>query len=186
MRKSFDITPYLQECEVRLSNGESLRMIAADIGVCKDTLSKHLKANGVKVPTREEGAKNVWKNHKHPRLGKTGKDCPVYGKKMSEETRRKMRPVWDKIGDQRRHYKKKHASGYILVYLPNHPAADRLGYVLEHRVVMEIHIGRFLLQDEIVHHKNGDKKDNRIENLVIVTRAEHINLHRKQGGRVNA
>lgn len=161
-------------------------MIAADIGVCKDTLSKHLKASGVQVPTKEDGMKNVWKNHKHPRLGKKGSDCPIYGKKMSAETREKMKPIWERNGEQRRHYKKKHTAGYTLVYIPDHPAADRCGYVLEHRAVMEFYLGRFLSQDEVVHHKNSNKKDNRIENLSVVTRAEHINLHRKNGGRTNA
>lgn len=49
-----------------------------------------------------------------------------------------------------------------------------------HRKIMEVHLGRELSSDEIVHHVNGDKKDNRIENLEIMTRAEHMNHHRDE------
>jgi hypothetical protein len=46
------------------------------------------------------------------------------------------------------------------------------------RGVMAGHIGRLLRSDELVHHINGDRTDDRIENLEIVTRAEHMNMHR--------
>lgn len=49
----------------------------------------------------------------------------------------------------------------------------------EHRVVMEEHLGRKLTFDDVVHHKNGNKRDNRIENLEVMTRAEHMNEHRE-------
>ena len=47
-----------------------------------------------------------------------------------------------------------------------------------YRVLMAAHLGRDLRSDEIVHHINGDHTDDRLENLEVVTRADHIELHR--------
>jgi hypothetical protein len=47
---------------------------------------------------------------------------------------------------------------------------------------MEQHLGRLLRSDEIVHHLNGDKLDNRLENLTIMTLREHAVEHGKQQG----
>lgn len=48
---------------------------------------------------------------------------------------------------------------------------------LLHRHIMEEHLGRKLSYNEVVHHINGNKRDNRIENLMVMTRAEHSRLH---------
>lgn len=51
------------------------------------------------------------------------------------------------------------------------------GYQLEHRFVMEQHLGRKLLRNEEVHHINHNKQDNRLENLILIQKAEHTRLH---------
>jgi hypothetical protein len=58
-------------------------------------------------------------------------------------------------------------SGYVLVYDP-----ERRRRVLEHRYVMEQHLGRHLLRHENVHHRNGNRRDNRLENLELWSTAQ--------------
>ena len=57
--------------------------------------------------------------------------------------------------------------GYVKIKIHNHASADSRGYVLEHRFVMGEAIGRPLKKNEYVHHRNGDRLDNRLENLEL-------------------
>lgn len=65
--------------------------------------------------------------------------------------------------------------GYILEKTPDHPRANRSGYVRQHRLVMERELGRHLLPTEVVDHRNGDQSDNRIENLrLFASNSDHL------------
>ena len=66
---------------------------------------------------------------------------------------------------------------YLYAIVRNHPNSTANDYVLFHRIVMENHLGRILTSNEIVHHKNENKKDNRIENLELMLAGEHIRKH---------
>ena len=62
--------------------------------------------------------------------------------------------------------------GYVKVHDREHPRADKGGFVVEHAKVMSEHLGRDLLPHENVHHLNGDRADNRIENLELWSKSQ--------------
>lgn len=78
------------------------------------------------------------------------------------------------------------SDGYVAVYVPGDDLFFSMvggkrkfgGYVLEHRLIYAEHLGRCLRSYEIVHHKNGDKMDNRLDNLKLTTRKEHMQVYK--------
>lgn len=71
--------------------------------------------------------------------------------------------------DKLRKYKYANRQGYILIWNPEHPNSHRSGRIMEHIFVMSEYLKRPLEKDERVHHKNGVRDDNRIENLELWT-----------------
>lgn len=101
------------------------------------------------------------------RLSRLGKVSGMKGKKHSEETRKKM--SIDRSGNKSYRWKGgilTDRNGYIYEYCPNHPSTVNV-HVPQHRLIMEKKVGRYLFKHETVHHKNGIRNDNRIENLEL-------------------
>lgn len=140
---------------------------------------------GEKMP--EDFCENIRKNY-------SGKNHPFYGRKHSKKSKLKMSASkkGKKIGCNNSNWKngiKKDVQGYIMQYAPTHPYAINSRYVYQHRIVMELHLLRFLKRTEVVHHINGKKDDNRIENLrLFKSQACHTRFHesiRRKNRRVN-
>lgn len=155
------------------------------------------KAWNLGVPMSEESKKKLslslkgkvpWiKGRKHTKatrlkLSISGKGRKPWnkGKKLSADHIRKLskshigiqsgskHPMWN--GGKTKTY-----LGYIAIRSQNNPMKN--GYIYEHRLKMEKKLGRKLLSNEIVHHKNEIKHDNRLSNLEVMDRGEHIRKH---------
>ncbi len=79
---------------------------------------------------------------------------------------------------------KKKCNGYIYIKCENHPNATIGGYVKEHRLIMEKYIGRYLDKKEVVHHINGIRDDNRIENLKLYESQSFHYINHMRGNKI--
>lgn len=77
--------------------------------------------------------------------------------------------------------KRRNANAYIVVHRPDHQMSDKAGRLLEHRLIMAEHLGRLLEPREVVHHKDGNRSNNAIDNLDLMSgRKEHAAVHAKE------
>lgn len=111
------------------------------------------------VPVLHRSKQSI--DHKAQRLGLKKTDELLFDNRSAR--RGEKSPTW-KGG---RSFNEK---GYVVLTTDN-------GRVLEHREIMEKHLGRKLEPNEVVHHINGNKADNRIENLEVMTNGEHTIKH---------
>lgn len=156
-----------------LTKGLSIRKIAHLLEKGETTVLSYLRK--YEIPRRPQ---HQWlgKKHKTEAIEKMRKAST--GVIPNQSTRQKMsRARLGKIIASRPH-RRKDKVGYIQLWKPGHPMSKQCGYLLEHRFVMSEALGRFLRKDEIVHHKNGIKDDNRLENLELMTDSEHKTHHK--------
>lgn len=155
--------------------GLSLSKMALLAGVCLQTISNQMKKHAIPRRTLSEACGGK----RHPMYGRRGKNNPNFGHKHSAKARRKMskamrgkkNPAWN--GGQTYN-----PQGYILLKRPDHPHANNQGYMREHRLVIEEHLGRYLHPEEVIHHINGVRDDNRKENLMLFrSESEHQAFH---------
>lgn len=108
------------------------------------------------------------------------KDIPCY-RKRKKTCSRKCHGVWISMNAKKFRFKDK---GYYRVLVPLKERVGKIKYAMEHRLVMEDYLGRKLKKNEVVHHKNHNRSDNRISNLQVMTYSEHSYLHiPKKNGR---
>ncbi len=72
-------------------------------------------------------------------------------------------------------------NGYVVIYKPDHPKAMKSknwhGYVYEHIVIAEEDLGRAIVEGEEVHHLDLDRSNNRLSNLIVISKAAHCKIH---------
>lgn len=151
---------------------KSMKKIAKELNMSPTTVFNYLNRYGIE--TRDNKSTFNFKGGKHTseeleKISQTHK-----GKILSDETKQKIRESHTVKGVG---HKKTRADGYIAIYFPDHPKSNKDGYIMEHDLIMECYIGRWLNGDEVVHHINGIRNDNRIENLKLMTIKEHASYH---------
>lgn len=131
--------------------------VARFFGIGRTTVSRYLKEWGIRERTLSEVLAE------HPRGPWTEERKSAAAARLRGRTGPLARS-WKggKSWEDRKGYRRVHHNGR---------------YILEHRYVMEKELKRQLLAGEDVHHINGDRADNRPENLVVLPRAQHQKLH---------
>ncbi|MBO1703590.1 HNH endonuclease [Eubacterium callanderi] len=158
-----------------LEKGLSMKEIADQLSISIGTVFNRCKQYGIE--TREHSEVFTFKGKKH-----TAKVCRIIskthkGKVLSDDTRKKISDAHFRGGIG---HKKKRSDGYIAVYMPEHPKSTKEGYIMEHDLIMECSIGRWLAENEVVHHKNEQRDDNRLQNLELMTASDHMSYHSRK------
>ena len=173
--KDFLNKRYVQE-------GASVKDLALEKHCSSSAISRALRRHGIQARSfstkglkprlgavlSEETKEKIRQGHLGKKLSPDHRDQVI---KTLNHGKGDKNPAW-KGGETRT------GTGYVLVRQPKHPCALGNGYVPKHRLVVEASLNRPLASTEHVHHINGIKDDNRLENLAVVTPEEHWMIHR--------
>lgn len=142
----------------------SIPMIAVELSIPQSRLRTRLFSCGVKLRTRTEGI----------RLRRDVLGSGLRGKKrqFSDEWKTNLRASLIRSGEARAAGISYKSNGYVQITRGENKHRS------QHVVIMEQHIGRRLLKNECVHHIDGNRSNNNLDNLALLTRAEHSRIHR--------
>ena len=166
----------LQACGL-YESGLPVSAVAVLVHIPERTIYKFLEENGIQRRPMSFYPAHEWTEESRRRVSEANRKR-VY----SEETREKMSKAkrCNYNGLNGYGHTKMSSKGYVLVYCPDHPRARNDGYIGFHRVIVEREIGRYLTEDEVVHHINHVRDDNRPENLMLMNKKEHMSMHMKE------
>lgn len=173
----------LMFCSQKCSSASRVKYVIVECAQCGAPTKRHRSAR-----TRfcSKGCARTARNltDENPSFSRdiSGEKNPMFGKGM----RGAENPMFGKTGAASPNWKggrRPRPDGYSRIAVPHdHPyPSDVKGsgtkYVLEHRRVMELHLGRYLLPVEVVHHIDGNPRNNSIENLeLFASKSDHLRL----------
>ena len=159
-------------------------LIAKENSIAVGTVYNYLKAFGIQRRKRmsEETKQKI-------SIAKTGKPSTLKGTKKSDDTREKMSVAKKgnvKTFSEYGGHEKKHARGYTYVFVPDHPFATREGYVFKHILAYEKYHSCIVDRTKYcVHHIDENKENNAKDNLLLMTKSEHMSYHARNRKRGN-
>lgn len=171
----FDETLRVAYCEDK----KTMAQIASELKCSPATVLNHLRRCGIATRSLSDYETTDRQREACRKVGQSRK-----GQKMTDEQRQRLSLA--KTGYRRQKdyefggHEKLRDDGYIQVYVPDHPNANKEGYVMKHRLVMEKELGIILPRGIVVHHINGNRTDNRVINLAVMKFEAHAALHLRQ------